>query len=116
MFDRQPTQFGLRGDAYLWRELRAQFADTPLPDHRFTLRTLITDAIEQVLGEPLTSRESTPWHDTHAAAIYVPEFNPGHGMSAGAVHAPWWIHTGLPILLDRYAALRESDQRERPGD
>jgi O-acetyl-ADP-ribose deacetylase (regulator of RNase III) len=108
LFDRQPTQFGLRGDAYLWRELRARLADTPLPEHWFNLRTLITEAIEQVLGEPLAGRESTPWHDNQAAAIYVPEFDPGHGMSAGAVHVPWWIHTGLPILLDRYAALRET--------
>lgn len=108
LFEREPIQFWLRGDSYLWRELRARFADTPLPDSWFTLRKLITDAIEQVVGEPLTSRESTLWHD-NAAAIYVPEFDPGHGMSAGAVHLPWWTHTGVPILLDRYAALRESD-------
>lgn len=111
LFERQPIQFGLRGDTYLWRELRARFADTPLPDSWFTLRTLITNAIEQVIGEPLTSREATPWHD-NTAAVYVPEFDPGHGMSAGAVHLPWWIHTGVPILLDRYAALRESDPSE----
>jgi O-acetyl-ADP-ribose deacetylase (regulator of RNase III) len=109
LFEREPIQFGLRGDSYLWRELRARFADTPLPDDWFTLRTLIADSIEQVVDEPLTSRESAPWHDNHSAAIYVPEFNPGHGMSAGAVHLPWWVHTGLPILLDRYAALHEPD-------
>jgi O-acetyl-ADP-ribose deacetylase (regulator of RNase III) len=92
LFDRPPIQFGLRGDAYLWRELRAGFADTPLPGHWHTLRTQLTDAIEQVLGQPL---EGT---------VYVPAFDPGHGMSAGAVHGPWWTQTGLPILLDRYAA------------
>ncbi|MFC6022216.1 macro domain-containing protein [Plantactinospora solaniradicis] len=108
LFEREPTQFGLRGDSYLWRELRARFAHTPLPDHWFTLRTLLTDTIEQVVGEPLVSRESTPWHDK-SAAIHVPEFDPGHGMSAGAVHLPWWVHTGVPILLDRYAAQREPD-------
>jgi len=106
LFERPPTQFGLRGDAYLWRELRARFAGTPLPEHWHTLRNLLTDAIEQVVGESLTGRESIPWHDHPSVAIYVPEFDPGHGMSAGAVHAPWWIHTGVPILLDRFAALR----------
>ncbi|MBF9132067.1 macro domain-containing protein [Plantactinospora sp. S1510] len=108
LFEREPIQFGLRGDSYLWRELRARFARTPLPDHWLTLRTLLTDAIEQVVGEPLASRESTPWHD-NSAAIHVPEFDPGHGMSAGAVHLPWWAHTGVPILLDRHAAQREPD-------
>ncbi|MEU2167865.1 macro domain-containing protein [Micromonospora chersina] len=105
LFEREPIQYSLRGDSYLWRELRARFADTPLPDDWFTLRTLITHAIEQVVGEPLVSRESAPWHDS-AAAIYLPEFDPGHGMSAGHVHLPWWSHAGVPILLDRYAALR----------
>jgi O-acetyl-ADP-ribose deacetylase (regulator of RNase III) len=108
LFEREPIQFCLRGDSYLWRELRARFADTPLPDDWFTLRTLITHTIEQVVGEPLTNRESTPWHD-NTAAIYLPEFDPGHGTSAGAVHLPWWAHTGVPILLDRYAALRGSE-------
>lgn len=31
LFDREPVQLSLRGDAYLWRELRAQFATTPFP-------------------------------------------------------------------------------------
>jgi O-acetyl-ADP-ribose deacetylase (regulator of RNase III) len=109
LFEREPIQFGLRGDVYLWRELRGRFAGTPLPDDWFALRALITDTIEQVVGEPLTSRESAPWHDNNSAVISVPEFDPGHGMSSGAVHVPWWVRTGLPILLDRYAALRESD-------
>ncbi|MEH0937633.1 macro domain-containing protein [Micromonospora psammae] len=108
LFEREPIQYSLRGDPYLWRELRARFADTPLPGDWFTLRTLITDTIAQVVGEPLANRESTPWHDS-TAAIHLPEFDPGHGMSAGAVHLPWWAHTGVPILLDRYAALRGSE-------
>jgi O-acetyl-ADP-ribose deacetylase (regulator of RNase III) len=107
LFERRPDQFGLRGDAYLWRELRARFAGTPLPADPYTLRTLLTDAIEQVVGAPLGSRGNAPWHDG-AAAVHVPEFDPGHGMSAGAVHLPWWVHTGVPILLDRYAALRDA--------
>lgn len=107
LFERKPIQFGLRGDSYLWRELRARFADTPLPDSWFAVRTVVTDAIEQIVGVSPTGREDTAWHDS-TAATYVSEFDPGHGMSAGAVHLPWWIHTGVPILLDRYAALRES--------
>jgi hypothetical protein len=114
LLEREPFQFGLRGDPYLWRELRARFADTPLPDDCFTLRTMLRDTIEQVVGEPLTSHESTAWNDT-TTAVYLPEFGPGHGMSAGTVHLPWWNHTGLPILLDRYSARCDSDARRDEG-
>jgi O-acetyl-ADP-ribose deacetylase (regulator of RNase III) len=106
LFEREPIQFGLRGDSYLWRELRARFADTLLPDDWFTLKTLIMDTIEQVVGESFANRESASWDD-NTAMVYIPEFDPGHGMSAGAVHVPWWVHTAVPILLDRYGALRD---------
>lgn len=113
LFEREPVQFGLRGDAYLWRALRARFAETPLPGDWFTLRTLIIDAIERVVGTGVTGRGSVSWDDG-TATVHVPEFDPGHGMSAGAVHVPWWVHTGVPVLLDRYAALRAADRS--PGD
>ncbi len=106
LFEREPIQYSLRGDFYLWYELRAGFADTPLPHDCYDLRMLIMDTIEQIVGKHPASLESAPWHDP-TGAIYVPEFDPGHGMSVGAVHVPWWVHTGLPILLDRYAARRK---------
>ncbi len=105
LFDREPVQFSLRGDAYLWRELRAQFATTPLPSDWYELRHLLEDGVGRVVGDLLVSRESLGWHDA-AAAVYVPAFDPGHGMSAGVVHLPWWSHTGIPILLDRFQAQR----------
>lgn len=108
LFDREPAQFSLRGDAYLWRELRAQFATTTLPSDWYELRQLITDAVGEILGDPLGSRESSGWYDD-TAAVYVPAFDPGHGMSAGAVHVPWWSHTGIPILLDRFEAQRRPE-------
>jgi hypothetical protein len=107
LFEREPRQYWLRGDGYLWRELRARFADTPLPEDWFTLRILITDAIEQVVGRSFVGAKTASWYDDPSAVVYVPEFNPGHGMSAGRVHLPWWAHTGVPILLDRYEARRE---------
>lgn len=105
LFDREPVQFSLRGDAYLWRELRAQFATTPLPSDWYGLRHILEDSLGKVVGDLLASRESHGWQDA-AAAVYVPAFDPGHGMSAGAVHLPWWSHTGIPILLDRFQAQR----------
>lgn len=107
LFDREPVQYSLRGDAYLWRELGARFAATPAPPDWFELRQLITQAAGDVLGQPLTDHESLGWDDA-AAELYLAEFDPGHGMSAGAVCIPWWVHTGIPIILDRFEALYQA--------
>jgi O-acetyl-ADP-ribose deacetylase (regulator of RNase III) len=114
LFERAPVQFGLRGDAYLWRELRARFAATALPAGWFELRRLLVGAVAEVLDEPFAARESVGWHDS-AAAVHVAAFDPGHGLSAGSVHVPWWSHTGIPLLLDRFEARRRPDE-SAPAD
>lgn len=96
LFDRGVTQWGLRGDPYLWRALRTRFADTPLPGSWFEARSLITSAAEEIVGVPLRDYQEP---------VHLAEFDPGHGMSAGTVSPAWWVRTGIPILLDRYAAV-----------
>jgi O-acetyl-ADP-ribose deacetylase (regulator of RNase III) len=95
LFDRGPAQMGLRGDAYLWQELRARFADTPQPSSWLELRPQLVAAVEEIAGAALTDERES---------VYIPEFDPGRGMSAGTVSLTWWAKTGIPILLDRYGA------------
>lgn len=89
LFDEQPAQWGLRGDVYLWDELRARFATMPVPHD---LRGALESALAESVGVPLDSAEES---------VYVAELNPGHGMSAGRVHLRWWRDTALPLLLAR---------------
>ena len=100
LFDRHPVQFGLRGDVHLWNALRIKFAATPLPSSWFEMRRLVQTAVERIIGRPLDARADPE-------SVYVPEFDPGRGMSAGHVHISWWITTGIPILLDRFEAKRQ---------
>lgn len=93
LFDRSPTPWGLRGDPYLWRALRAHFAETRLPADSWELSRLIWAAAEDIIGASLTSGDEP---------VYVPEFNPGHGMSACQVLPSWWTSTGIRILIDRF--------------
>ncbi|GAA1994446.1 macro domain-containing protein [Microbacterium pumilum] len=95
LFDRAPRQWSFRGDPYLWRALRAKFASTPLPRDSWALETMIRTAAETITGRPLAEGDE-PFH--------LPEFDPGHGMSAGGVTPSWWNTTGIRILIDRFEA------------
>lgn len=98
----EPMPFGLRGDVYLWLALRARFAQTPLPSSAAELRTMLADAIEQIVGRPLASEDPA----------YVPEFDPGHGLSAGTVDLPSWARTAVPAVVDRYVRRRRAFERD----
>ena len=98
LFDVAPHQWGLRSDPYLWRDLRARLAHTPLPSDPAGLRSLILATAEEATGAPLTDA---------AQALTVPSYSPGHGMSAGLVHPEWWLSTAVPFLLERAVAARD---------
>lgn len=94
LFDRAPAPpWGLRGDPYLWRALRAHFAHTRRPTSTTEFETLLHDASEAIIGGRITSSDE---------GVYVPAFDPGHGMSAGGVLPSWWRATGFRILVDRF--------------
>lgn len=95
LFEHEVDQWGLRGDTYLWRELRRRVADLPLPPTESDLRSLLEAAIGEILGTPLGEADDV---------VYLPAFDPGHGMSAGSVSTSWWRETGVPTLLNRFAA------------
>ncbi len=99
LFDEGPPVWGTRGDPYLWRALRAEFASTPLPSDRGDLRRAVMSAAEAIAGAPIGGE-----------SVYVAEFDPGHGMSAGHVSGEWWQSTGLPLLMERF-----DSSPQRPG-
>jgi len=103
LLDREPYRWHLRGDPYLWRSLRAEFAAVPLPADSWSLEKMIRAAFESTTGRALVD-DDEPFH--------VPEFDPGHGMSAGGVTPSWWASTAIPILIDRF----EATLPHEPGD
>ncbi|MFD1715346.1 hypothetical protein ACFSBZ_12795 [Amnibacterium flavum] len=95
LFARRPWRWGLRGDVYLWQEMEQNLADVSLPSSLWDLRNLLESSWREAVGVPLSDS---------AEPIYIQRFDPGSGMSAGAVLPAWWNATGLPILLDRFDA------------
>jgi O-acetyl-ADP-ribose deacetylase len=97
LFARGPFQWGLRGDPHAWEELRERLGDDPLPASVFDVRPTLLAALEDIVGQRVVDG---------GAPIYVARFDPGHGMSAGHVDPTWWVRTGIPILIDRFEAVR----------
>lgn len=91
LFEKEPHQWGLRGDPYLWREMREHFARTPTPATADELTALIESAFESLTGHPIT--EPMPF--------LIERFSHG-GMSSGMVSAEFWRDKVIPMLRERF--------------
>ena len=92
LFQEEPTQWGLRGDPYLWREMHHHFERVPLPATADELSDLIETAFESLTG-----------HSTSAGNhFFIERFSHG-GMSSGHISPEFWRDKAMPLLLARYA-------------
>ena len=88
MFNIQPPNWGLRGDPYLWQDMKKAFADTPFP---YSAHELVVDVHRIFLekaGEELSN----------TARPYVEAYDHG-GPSSGKVSGRFWLGTAIPLLL-----------------
>ena len=92
LFDPTPIRWGLRGDPYLWDELRANFSAIPLPASAKALQDLLETAFEALTDTPITTDKE----------ILVIERLAHGGMSSGGVSLRFWRDTAIPLLINRY--------------
>jgi hypothetical protein len=95
LFQDEPRRWGLRGDPYLWREMRRHLEGVECPATSEGLASLIEGAFEELTGFPLS----------HADPIYVEKYSHG-GMSSGYVQPKFWRETAMPLLQGRLLAQR----------
>ena len=93
------TQWGLRGDPHLWNELRRRFAGKPIPTTDDETAAIVLYAVAEIIGSDLRGASE------HVA---VPSLAIGSGMSDGFVHRDFWLGNGVPLIVERAAALRRS--------
>ncbi len=91
IFDNKPEQWGLRGDPYLWSEMREAFAGRSLEISEKDLANEVCKYYEKAVGEPLK----------YDSQVYVERFAHG-GMSSGYVSGEFWICRGIPKLIDSF--------------
>jgi hypothetical protein len=101
LFQDEPQRWGLRGDPYLWREMRRHFGGVGCPATSEGLASIIEAAFEELTGFPIS----------HAEPIYVEKYSHG-GMSSGYVQPEFWRETAVPLLRSRLPA-QLSDDTER---
>lgn len=90
LFEPEPEQWGLRGDPYLWAEMKEYFSDKETPDFREQVQKELFDYCNKRCGKKLSS----------GGSVFIKEYAHG-GMSSGQVDLDWWYETGIPLLVSR---------------
>lgn len=91
IFLNTPERWGLRGDIGLWQELGEVLAMEPKPASKEEFRTLLVHTIQRLIGTALD----------HNTRQQVKRYDHG-GLSGGQVYGPWWMDTGIPLLVSRF--------------
>jgi hypothetical protein len=91
LFHPEPTQWGLRGDPHLWREMQQQLVDASCPDSVEELVAIVEDMFVQLTGLPIS----------HPEFILIDRY-PRLGMSGGFVSPEFWRDEAIPLLRRRY--------------
>lgn len=97
LFDPVPESWGLRGDLYLWIEMRSALNHVPIPDRPEALGAIISS-----LFLVLTGTKLSPEVD-----VTVTRFARG-GMSSGMVNGEFWHDTFVPMIQKRAQWLKEA--------
>lgn len=91
IFEKEPVQWGLRGDPFLWRELKETFREIDMPDTAQELRRLIEKEYEKSTGYSISYQKKFSIERFHS-----------HGMSSSSISPDFWVNSGIPLLINSY--------------
>lgn len=92
IFTPEPDQWGLRGDPFFWRYLKAQYQTVPLPYSPKVFQKEVLHIFTELTGEP-------PAPDKH---YFVEQFAEKYvGMSTGHLSGDFWLKKAMPLLMKR---------------
>lgn len=90
IFEEEPKYWGLRGDPYLWEEMRKEFSTVPITISLEEFEKEFQETFEKLTGSPLAS----------GCDIFLSKYAHG-GMSSGQICVEFWIEDALPLLVER---------------
>lgn len=88
--------WGLRGDPWLWMELRKSTSRIPMPDTQKELTTLLRNLVLARTNSKMLDGDS----------VYIARFSRG-GMSGGHISLRFWEQEGIPAIVERAGWQRE---------
>lgn len=94
LFADEPGFWGLRGDPYLWQEMRERLSLVALPASEADLVSSIEREFASITGHTLKDKND----------FYVERFYHG-GMSGGYISGEFWVAVALPMLVQRYRCM-----------
>lgn len=90
-FEHSPEQWGLRGDPFLWDEMKISFEKINLPVSSREFDRLLHKFFKQLTGEKPEKGKT----------IFIERYNDS-GMSGGFVSCDFWLEKGFPLIIKRY--------------
>ena len=90
LFEEKPEQWGLRGDPYLWEDMKEEFASVPISVSAEAFSKMFYAAFEKLVKVPLSP----------GIFPYCLKYAHG-GMASGKISGDFWIETALPLLVGR---------------
>lgn len=91
VFDPEPIQWGLRGDPYLWRDMKEKTATVNFPNSENEFEKLLFKLFKELTGEVPQKGKN----------IYMKKYE-SIGMSKGMVSCDFWLQKGFSLLIQRY--------------
>lgn len=95
LFEPEPNQWGLRGDPWLWREMKKNCQKKTLPKSEEAFMTILLNQFEKLTGFPIDVKK----------IIVVSRYKKG-GLSNGGVSTKFWKERAIPLLLLRYLKIK----------
>lgn len=90
LFEPEPKTWGLRGDPYLWQEIKKRLGEKEIPINQEEIQREIIHLCLDVFNINLNTDNE----------IFIKDFDKG-GMSSGWICCEWWREKGIPLLLSR---------------
>lgn len=93
LFDPAPSQWGSRGNLFLWLEMRKALCQVSIPEDEDELANIIAATFQALTGTSLI-------HRVGEDEFFVKRFSRGGG-SSGFVSSLFWLNTRIPQLQER---------------